>query len=368
MKITANQEVKATVIRVGLDTAKQYVQVHCVNASEQPVLRKQLVREQVLEFFANMPPCLIGLEACSSSHYWTRELSKLGHTVRMMAAEFVTPYRKSRTGKNDANDAEAICEAVGRPSMRFVAAKDETQQAILAMHRIRQGFIEERTAALNRMRGELAEFGNWFPRSADQVKRGVALLLAQPDNRLPLLVQHLIRDLREHIAALDTRISGYDKQISAQLKDNEAAQRIRALVGVGDLTTSAALATIGDATAFKNGRQLGAWLGLTPRQASTGGKTKLGRITKRGDVYLRTLLIQGARSALQAALLRAPDKQTRLGHWILSLHARLGYHKTLVAIANKHARIIWAMLAKGENYNPDAWKKSLLPAATVQGV
>jgi transposase len=346
----------ATVVRAGLDTSKRYVQVHGVNAAERPMLRKQLKREDVLAFFSNMPPCLIGLEACSSSHYWVRELGKLGHTVRMMAASFVSPYRKNRAGKNDANDAEAICEAVGRPNMRFVSVKTEEQQATLALHNVRHGLMEERTAVLNRLRGELAEFGLWFPTSPHQAKRGAALLLAQAECRLPPMLKSVVHDLLEHVRYLEERIDAYDRQIAEQLKHNETAQRIRALIGVGDLTTSAALVIIGDAKLFKNGRQLGAFLGLTPRQASTGGKAKLGKITKQGNTYLRTLLVQGARSALQSALKRAPDKQTRLGSWIVNLHARVGYHKTLVAIANKHARMIWAMLAKGEQYNQNAWQ------------
>lgn len=361
-KRTAQHNGMATLTRVGMDTSKKYVQLHGVNATEQPVLKKQMKREDVLAFFANLPPCLIGLEACSSSHYWTRELSKLGHTVNMMAASFVSPYRKNRAGKNDANDAEAICEAVGRPNMRFVSLKSEQQLAILALHNVRHGLMEERTAVLNRLRGELAEFGVWFPLSPLQAKQGAARLLAQAECRLPPLLQSLVHDMLEHVRYLEERIAAYDRQIAEQLKHNEAAQRIRALVGVGDLTTSAALAIIGDATLFKNGRQLGAYLGLTPRQASTGGKARLGKITKQGNTYLRTLLIQGARSALQSAMKRAPDKQTRLGQWIVGLHARVGYHKTLVAIANKHARMIWAMLAKGEQYNPDAWKSYAVAA------
>ena len=362
IKRTAERVGMATVTRVGLDTSKKYVHVHGVNAAEQTVLCKQLRREEVLTVFANMAPCLIGLEACSSSHYWTRELSKLGHTVKMMAASFVAPYRKNRAGKNDANDAQAICEAVGRPNMRFVALKSEEQQAIMALHNVRHGLMEQRTETLNRLRGELAEFGLWFPRSPDQAKRGVALLLAQADCALPHLLKNVAQDLLDHVKHLEQRIAGYDQQIAALLKQNPAAQRIRALLGVGDLTASAALAIIGDARMFKNGRQLGAFLGLIPRQASTGGKAKLGKITKQGNTYLRTLLVQGARSALQSALKRAPDKQTRLGHWIVSLHARVGYHKTLVAIANKHARMIWAMLAKGEQYNPEAWKQYAVAA------
>ena len=251
-KRTAEHAGIATIVRVGLDTSKKYVQVHGVNAAEQPILRKQLRREDVMSFFANLPPCLIGLEACSSSHYWVRALGKLGHTVKMMAASFVAPYRKNRAGKNDANDAEAICEAVGRPNMRFVSVKSEEQQAILALHNVRHGLIEERTAVLNRLRGELAEFGLWFPTSPHQAKRGAALLLAQAECQLPPVLKSVVQDLLAHVRYLEERIDAYDRQIAEQLKHNEAAQRIRALIGVGDLTTSAALVIIGDARLFKN--------------------------------------------------------------------------------------------------------------------
>jgi transposase len=357
MKRTVNHELDATVVRIGIDTSKKYVHLHGVNAADQPVLRKRLVREDVLTYFANLPACVIGVEACSGSHYWARELGRLGHIVRIMAAEFVTPYRKSQAAKNDANDAEAICEAASRPTMRFVAVKNEQQQSVLALHTARQGLIEHRTAVVNRLRGVLVEFGYWFPLRPDQLKQGVAVVLGRGDAALPTLVQDLVRDMLEQLRHMEEHLSGYDQRIAELIKQDSMAQRIRQLVGVGDITASAIVATIGDATIFRNGRQMGAWLGLTPRQYSMGGKSRLGKITKRGDTYLRHLLVQGARSAMQAALRRSADKQTRVGAWIVSLYARVGYHKTLVAIANKHARMIWAMMAKGENYDANAWKR-----------
>lgn len=357
MKRTANHDLDTTVVRAGIDTSKKYVHLHGVNAAGQPVLRKRLLREDVLTYFANLPACVIGVEACAGSHYWARQLGNLGHTVRIMAAEFVSPYRKSQAAKNDANDAEAICEAVSRPTMRFVSVKNEQQQSVLALHTVRQGLIEQRTALINRLRGILVEFGYWFPLSPDQLKQGVTIVLARGDAALPTLVHDLAQDMIDQLRGMDESVGDYDRRIAELLKQDRIAQRIRELVGVGDITASAIVATIGGATVFKNGRQMGAWLGLTPRQYSTGGKSRLGKITKRGDTYIRTLLVQGARSALQAALRRAPDKQTRFGAWIVSLYGRLGYYKTLVAIANKHARMIWAMMAKGENYDANAWKR-----------
>ena len=357
MKRTAHHDSDATVVRLGVDTSKKYLHLHGVNSAEQVVLRKRLLRDDVLSYFANLPACIIGIEACSGSHYWARELTKLGHTVRIIPADFVTPYRKSQAAKNDANDAEAICEAVSRPSMRFVAVKTEQQQAVLALHTARQGLIEQRTALINRLRSILVEFGCWFPLKPSQLKDGIAVMLARGESALPTLVRDMVQEMSEQLRSMEESIASYDRRIAELNKQDPVAQRIRELVGIGELTASAVVATIADATVFKNGRQMGAWLGLTPKQYSTGGKSRLGKITKRGDTYLRTLLVQGARSAMRAALVRAPDKQTRVGAWIVSLYGRLGYHKTLVAIANKHARMIWAMMAKGEKYDANAWKR-----------
>jgi transposase len=256
-----------------------------------------------------------------------------------MAPKFVAPYRKS--GKNDGNDAEAICEAVTRPSMRFVPVKSVEQQALLAMHRVRQGFVVERTATINRLRGLLTEFGVVLALRSVTVRRQAA---AAAEN-LPDLARRAIGDLLEQLRALDERIGGYDREIEAQAKLCEPAQRLMKIRGIGPTTALAIVATVGNAREFKNGRQFAAWIGLTPSQYSTGGKPRLGHISKRGDAYLRNLLVQGARSVLNSA----GRHQDRMSRWILELQPRRGYYRTLVAIANKNARIAWALLAKGES-------------------
>jgi transposase len=250
--------------------------------------------------------------------------------------------------------------------MRFVAVKSVEQQACLSWHRMRQGWSEERTALINRRRGLLGEFGVWRGRSAEVFTRALPVL--EQDEALPLLVRRLLTEARPHLARLDAAIAACEAEIKSHIKTNAAARRISAISGVGVLTAAAVLATVTDARAFKNGRQFAAWQGLVPAQDSSGGNPRLGHITKRGDSYLRGLLTQGARSALQAALTKEPLRRTRLQAWIVQLHARVGYHKTLVAIANKHARMIWAILAKGEAYDPDAWRRWSRPAAATSGV
>jgi transposase len=267
-----------------------------------------------------------------------------------MAAEFVRPFRKSLGAKNDANDAEAVCTAVRQTNMRFVSLKSIEQQAVLGLHRVRQGLIEERTATINRLRGLLAEFGIVLPQSAALLQRALPALLAD-EARLPALVRRSLQVLREHLRDLELRIGEFDREIAHHAKDSAAAQRLVALTGIGPTTASAVVATVGSAHDYRNGRQFAAWLGLVPRQYSSGGKIKLGRITRRGDAYLRALLIQGARSTLQAALRRAPARRDRLSAWIVQLAQRVGYHKSLVAIANKHARIIWALLAHDQSFD-----------------
>jgi transposase len=269
--------------------------------------------------------------------------------------------------KNDRNDAEAVLTAVRQPTMRFVAVKSVERQACLAWHRMRQGWIEERTALINRLRGLLGEFGVWRARSAAVLTRALPAL--EHDEALPLMVRRLLGDAQQHLARLDAAIAGCEAQIKTHIKDNVAAQRLSAISGVGPLTAAAVLATVTDARDFKNGRAFAAWQGVVPRQASSGGKARLGRITKRGDAYLRGLLTQGARSALQAALNKPPETLTRLQSWMVPLYARIGYHKTLVAIAHKHARMIWAILAKGEAYDANAWQRwsrSATPPSTAQ--
>jgi transposase len=277
------------------------------------------------------------MEACSGAHEWARRFSEAGHTAKLMAPKFVSPYRKS--GKNDGNDAEAICEAVGRPNMRFVPIKSVQQQCDLSLHRVRQGFVEERTATLNRIRGLIAEFGYVVPLGTERLCREVRDLL----ERLPARVARCVQDLLEHAERLRSKALEYEREIRSSVQHNELARRAHARPGIGPITASALVATVGNGHDFRNGRQFCAWLGLVPRQYSTGGKTRLGHITKRGDPYLRTLLVMGARSVLQ----RAYRETDPLSRWALALQQRRGYHRACVAIAAKNARVAWALIAKG---------------------
>jgi transposase len=326
------------VTTVGIDLAKNVFSVHGVDSNGRVVLRRSVSRARLGQLVAQLPPCLVGMEACSGAHEWARQFGIYGHTVRLMAPKFVAPYRKS--GKNDGNDAEAICEAVSRPNMRFVPIKSREQQAILCLHRARQGHIEERTGAINRIRGLLSEFGVVLPQKAIEVRRGAAMAC----EALPDMAAGVIRELLEHVRQLEERIKHFETLIDSHASADERARRISVLSGIGPMTSSALVATVADAREFRNGRQFAAWLGLVPRQYSTGGKTRLGHITGRGDPYLRTLLVMGARSVLQSASRR----KDRLARWALSVRERRGYHRACVAIAAKHARIIWALLAKNE--------------------
>jgi transposase len=325
---------------VGIDLAKSVFTVHGVDAAGRTVLRKTVRRERLMELVAALPPCLIGVEACGGAHEWARKFQAHGHRVGIMMARFVTPYRKS--SKNDGNDAEAICEAAARPNMRFVPVKSAEQQAILSLHRVRQGFIEQRTATINRIRGVLAEFGVVLPQRAEQVRRA-AVVMAEG---LPILARDAIGDLRAHLSYLDERIARYERQLVELARQREAAVRIQSVPGVGPLTASAITASISDGHEFANGRQFAAWLGLVPRQYSTGGRQRSGRITKRGDAYLRTLLMLGARAVVQSAA----QKSDRMSRWALALRARRGYHRAIIAVAAKNARIIWALLANNRAF------------------
>lgn len=296
------------VTTVGIDLAKNVFFLHGVGGQVREVWRRTVRRGQLLAVVAQLPRCRIGMEACSGAHQWAREFQTLGREVKLMAPKFVAPYR--RGGKNDGNDTEAICEAVSRPTMRFVPVKSAEQQAVLSLHRVRQGFVEERTATLNRIRGLLAEFGHVLPQRSVEVRRRLPPLL----DELPALAARALGDLQAHVRVLDERITEYERELARLAKADERAQRVQELYGVGPLTASAILASVGSAHEFDNGRQFAAWLGLVPRQYSTGGKTRLGHITRRGDPYLRTLLIMGARAVLQAASRR----QDRLSRWALS--------------------------------------------------
>lgn len=336
------------VTRVGLDLAKRVFQVHGVNEHGRARLSKKLSRGEMLPFFAQLPPCVVGIEACGGAHYWARELGKLGHSVKLMAAQFVNPYRKS--GKNDANDAEAICEAVDRPNMRFVSVKSEEQQAVLMMHRARTLVVSNRTAQVNQIRGLLGEFGLVVPVGIKRLRTQLPQILEDAENGLPALARQTFANLLEQLHYLDEQIEHYDRQLQQLARQSEPAQRLMALEGIGPITATALVASVGNAQVFKNGRQFAAWLGLTPRQYSSGGMTRLGRITKRGDRYLRMLLVHGAR-----ALLRFVDRKSDTKSlWAKGLKGRRHMNVAAVALAAKHARIIWALLAKGTTYRSPA--------------
>jgi transposase len=332
------------IVTVGIDLAKNVFAVHGVDAAGKPVLvRPSVARGKLLELLASLPPCLIGMEACSGAHHWARLFALHGHTVRLMAPKFVVPYRLSgKRGKNDAADAAAICEAVSRPNMRFVPPKSLEQQSQLLVHRARQGFVQQRTATINRIRGLLSEFGFVLALKAATVRREAMRHLED----LPGWANTVVGDLLSEVSRLDERIAQYDRHIQAIAKDSTPATQLMQLPGVGPTTATALVAMIGRGQEFKCGRQLAAWLGLVPGQYSSGGKQRLGRITKAGDPYLRMLLILGARSVLQGAAARS-DAVSR---WAVQLAARVGYWKAIVAIAAKNARMCWAVLARGESF------------------
>jgi transposase len=329
---------------IGLDLAKNTFQVHGVNQQGEAVLRKTLKRAEVMNFFARLLPCLIGMEACGSAHYWARKLTELGHTVKLMAPQFVKPYVK--TNKNDARDAEGICEAVGRPSMRFVPVKTVEQQAMLSLHRARQGFVVERTAQANQIRGLLSEFGIVIPKGIGYLERRLPEILEDAENGLLGTSRDLFNRLLNHFRDLDRQVKELEEQIKVWHRENADSRRLEGIPGIGPLTATALIAAIGNASAFENARQLAAWLGLVPRQDSSGGKERLLGISKRGDVYLRTLLIHGARSVL----LRLKGRADQAEGWLAQLVKRRNPNVAAVALANKNARIVWALLAHGREY------------------
>ncbi|EQD66539.1 transposase IS116/IS110/IS902 family protein [mine drainage metagenome] len=328
---------------VGIDLAKNVFQLHGVDRHGKTVLRKQIKRDQMAVFFANLPTCLIGMEACGSAHHWARKLQGMGHTVRLMAPQFVKPYVK--TNKNDAADAEAICEAVGRPNMRFVPIKNIEQQSVLALHRVRQGFVKARTAQANQIRGLLGEFGLIIPQGIGHIARRVPELLEDAGNELPDTFRALVQRLLEHLQALGRQVEEVEAQIQSWHRSNALSSRLAHVPGIGPLTASALVASLGDAKNFDSGRQVAAWLGLVPRQHSSGGKSNLLGISKRGDRYLRTLLIHGARSVIFRAVQKAGGSP-----WIKAVVERRNKNVAAVALANKNARIVWALLAHDRHY------------------
>lgn len=332
------------IVFVGIDLAKSVFAVHGVDGAGKPALVKpEVARAKLHELVAGWPPCTIGMEACSGAHHWARLFAKLGHTVKLMAPKFVVPYRMSgKRGKNDAADAAAICEAVQRPNMRFVPVKTEDQQGRLCVHRVRQGFIEQRTATINRIRGVLSEFGIVMPSKAATVRREAARHLED----LPGWANTAVGDGLSELHRLDERVAQYDRHVAQMAREDARAKQLMQLPGVGETTASALAATIGNGHDFQCGRQLSAWLGLVPGQYSSGGKARLGRITKAGDPYLRTLLVMGAKALLNAA----KTKTDSVSRWAVALAERRGYWRAVVAIAAKNARMCWAVLARGEDF------------------
>lgn len=310
------------------------------------MLRKQLKRSQVLAFFANLLACRIGLEACAGAHYWARELIKFGHDARLISPQFVKPYVKGN--KNDANDAEAICEAVGRPNMRFVPVKSVEQQDIQMLHRVRSGLVKERTALANRIRGLLGEYGIIIAVGLVKLRQQLPEILENAENGLTMAARQIFADLQEQLIELDKQVSAYGEKIQVLYRASEVSQRLGEAPGIGPITATALLASLGDGKAFESARQVAAWLGLVPRQDSSGGKPKLLGISKRGDVYLRTLLIHGARAVVKAAA----KKDDVLSRWINDLVKRRNANIAAVAVANKNARIVWVLLTKSETYTP----------------
>ncbi|WP_207462927.1 IS110 family transposase [Azospirillum sp. SYSU D00513] len=329
---------------IGLDLAKTVFQVHGVDERGQVVLTKRLRRDGVLAFFATLPVCLVGMEACASAHHWAREITRLGHTVRLMPPQYVKPYVKRH--KNDQADAEAICEAVQRPSMRFVPIKTEEQQSTLVIHRVRETLVRQKTQLINALRGHLAEFGIVAPQGVQKVAQLTARLADPADQQIPAAAKTVLQVLVDQLRDTEQRISDLDAQLIEQAKRDETCRRLLTVPGIGPVVATALVATIGDAKTFTSGRHLAAWLGLVPRQNSSGGKERLGGISKAGDGYLRRMLIHGSRALMRWWRTSSP--------WVRTLLERRPVNVAVVALANKTARIAWAVMTRGETYRrPD---------------
>jgi len=336
-------------IRVGVDLAKNVFQVHGVDRNEKAVWRRQLTRRNWFKVLLETvePGCEIGMEACGGAHHWARKLQDLGFTVKLISPQFVKPYVKSN--KNDANDAEAICEAMSRPSMRFVAVKSVAQQDIQAVHRIRSGLIEHRTAKANQIRGLVAEYGLVAPKELGQLRIALPCWLEDSENGLSDRFRQLLEGVWGDLRGLDERVGELDREIALIARSHPVAKRLQQLRGVGPITATALVGTVGNGQQFAKGRQMSAALGITPRQHSSGGKERLLGISKRGDAYLRTLLIHGARSVIRTA----KGKDDRLSRWVMNLAARSHPNVAAVALANKTTRMAWAMLRNGTDYRPE---------------
>ena len=335
-----------SIVTIGLDLAKLVFQVHGVDAGGQAVIRKRLRRGEVIKFFEGLAPCLVGMEACATSHHWARELRALGHDVRLIPPAYVKAY--VRRQKNDAADAEAIAEAVSRPNMRFVAIREVEPQAVLVLHRTRELLVRQRTMLINAIRGHCAEFGMIAPQGADRAADLLDQIKAAPATILPELARSSLLMLAGQLDTLAVRIHALEVELLAWHRRHEASQRLATIPGVGLITATALAASVGDPTQFRSGREFAAFLGLVPRQNSSGGKERLGRISRMGNAYLRKLLVVGATSVVR----RARAGTGRTSAWIQSLLARKPARVVTVAMANKAARIAWAVLVRGEVYRP----------------
>lgn len=340
-----------TIVRVGVDLAKNVIQVHAVDRDGRRVAARALRREQFLEFCTKLPKgCVVAMEACGSAHDWARQLRALGLDARLIAAHLVTPYRmQGRSGKNDANDAAAICEAASRPNMRFVPIKSAQQQALVALHTWRSAVKDERTACINFIRSQLGEFGIVFAKGPKALRAKLPDTLEDAENALPGQARLVIQEAFEHWQALDEKMKWCDQRVGEHVRSSAPARAAARIVGIGPLGASAHIAKVGDFSQFASAKQFAAWEGLVPRQKSSGGKISLGAITKRGDEYLRTLLIQGAKSAVMTA----HKRKDSISQWVLQLRERVGWQKACVALANKNARILWAMMTREQPYDPN---------------
>jgi transposase len=337
-----------TITTIGLDIAKSVFQVHGVDAAGEVLIRRQLKRRFVLSFFEKLPPCLVGIEACASSHHWSRELQALGHTVRLMPPAYVKPYVKRQ--KNDATDAEAICEAVTRPNMRFVPTKTIEQQSCLMLHRARHLFIRQQTAVINSIRAYFAEFGVVAPVGRRGVEQLLEVVADKADRRLPEVARMCLAALGSQLRALKAQILEFDRRIIAWHRSNATSKQLDAIPGVGPALATALVASIADPRAFRSGRDFSAWVGLVPKQNSSGGKDKLGSISKRGDRYLRSLFTAGALAVIRYAKIHGTGHRP----WLTALLARRPTKVAAIALANKLARMAWAMMARNERYQEPA--------------